>query len=48
MLAAENKGLAEAVEVIKRMNLGKALRYRYEAHQKAVRDRYGEVAESCC
>ena len=42
MLAAKNKGLAEAAEVIKRMSLGKALRYRYEAHLKAVRDRYGE------
>ena len=42
MLAAKNKGLAEAAEVIKRMSLGKTLRYRYEAHLKAVRDRYGE------
>lgn len=42
MLAAKNKGLAEAAEAIKRMSLGKALRYRYEAHLKAVRDRYGE------
>lgn len=42
MLATKNKGLAEAVEVIKRMNLGKALRYRYEARLKAMRDRYGE------
>lgn len=44
MLAAMNKGLAEAAEVIKRMSLGKALRYRYEAHLKAIRDRYGEDA----
>lgn len=44
MLAAKNKGLAEAAEVMKRMSLGKALRYRYEAHLKAVRDRYGEDA----
>lgn len=42
MLAAKNKGLAEAAEVIKRMSLGKTLRYWYEAHLKAVRDRYGE------
>lgn len=42
MLAAKNKGLAEAAEVMKRMSLRKALRYRYEAHLKAVRDRYGE------
>ena len=42
MLAAKNQGLAEAAEVMKRMSLGKALRYRYEAHLKAVRDRYGE------
>lgn len=44
MLAAKNKGLAEAAEAMKRMSLGKALRYRYEAHLKAVRDRYGEDA----
>ena len=42
MLAAKNKGLAEAVEVIKRMSLGKTLRYWYEARLKAARDRYGE------
>lgn len=42
MLAAKNKGLAEASEVIKRMSLRKTLRYWYEAHLKAVRDRYGE------
>lgn len=42
MLAAKNKGLAEAAEVMKRMSLRKALRYRYEAHLKAVRDCYGE------
>lgn len=42
MLAAKNKGLAEAAEVIKRMSLGKTLRYWYEAHLKAIRDRYGE------
>ena len=44
MLAAKNKGLAEAAEIMKRMSLGKALRYHYEAHLKAVRDRYGEDA----
>ena len=27
---------------MKRMSLGKALRYQYEMHLKAVRDRYGE------
>lgn len=42
MLAAKYKGLAEAAGVIKRMSLGKALRYRYEAHLKAIRDRHGE------
>ena len=42
MLAAKNKGLAEAVGVIKRMSLGKTLRYWYEARLKAARDRYGE------
>ena len=42
MLAAKYKGLAEAVEIMKRMSLGKALRYQYEMHLKAVRDRYGE------
>lgn len=42
MLAAKNKGLAEAAEVIKRMSLGKTLRYWYEARLKAIRDRYGE------
>lgn len=42
MLAAKNKGLAEAAEVLRRMSLGKALRYRYEAYLKAKRDRYGE------
>lgn len=42
MLAAKYKNLAEAVDVMKRMSLGKALRYQYEAHLKAVRDRYGE------
>lgn len=42
MLAAKNKGLAEAAEVIKRMSLGKTLRYWYEARIKAIRDRYGE------
>ena len=44
MLATKNKGLAEAVEIMKRMSLGKTLRYYYEAHLKAVRDRYGEDA----
>ena len=44
MLAAKNKGLAEAAEIMKRMSLGKTLRYHYEAHLKAVRDRYGEDA----
>lgn len=42
MLAAKYKDLTEAAEVMKRMSLGKALRYRYEAHLKAVRDRHGE------
>ena len=44
MLATKNKGLAEAAEVMKRMSLGRTLRYYYEAHLKAVRDRYGEDA----
>lgn len=44
MLAGKNKGLAEAAEVMKRMSLGRTLRYYYEAHLKAVRDRYGEDA----
>ena len=44
MLATKNKGLAEAAEVMKRMSLRKTLRYYYEAHLKAVRDRYGEDA----
>lgn len=39
MLAAKNEGMAEAVEVIKRMSLVKAMRCRYEAHLKAVRGR---------
>lgn len=42
MLAAKYKGLAEAAEIMKRMSLGKTLRYQYEAHLKAVRDRRGE------
>lgn len=42
MLTAKYKGLTEAAEAMKRMSLGKALRYRYEEHLKAVRDRYGE------
>lgn len=42
MLAVKNKGLAEAAEVIKRMSLGKTLRYWHEARLKAIRDRYGE------
>ena len=44
MLTTKNKGLAEAAEVMKRMSLGRTLRYYYEAHLKAVRDRYGEDA----
>lgn len=42
MLAAKYRGLTEAAEIMKRMSLGKALRYRYEAYLKAARDRYGE------
>ncbi len=42
MLTAKYKGLTEAAEAMKRMSLGKALRYRYEAHLKAIRDRHGE------
>lgn len=42
MLAVKNKGLAEAVEAIRHMNLGKTLRYWHDARLKAIRDRYGE------
>lgn len=44
MLATKNRGLAEAAGIMKRMSLGKTLRYRYEAHLKAKRDRRGEDA----
>lgn len=42
MIVTKNAGILEAVEVMRSMSLGKRLRLRYEAHLKAVRDRWAE------
>ncbi|MCI8432218.1 MAG: Rpn family recombination-promoting nuclease/putative transposase [Lachnospiraceae bacterium] len=42
MIVTGNAGILEAMEVMRTMSLGKRLRMRYEAHLKAVRDRWAE------
>lgn len=42
MIKTKNAGILEAMEVIKTMSLGRRLRMTYEAHLKAVRDRWAE------
>ena len=42
MIKSKNAGVMEAVKTVKTMNLGKNLRLMYEAHLKAVRDRWAE------
>lgn len=42
MIKTKNAGVMEAVKMVKAMNLGKNLRLMYEAHLKAVRDRWAE------
>lgn len=42
MIKTKNAGILEAMEVMKTMSLGKRLRMAYEAHLKAVRDRWAE------
>lgn len=44
MISAKNVGFSEAIEVVKTMSLGKSLRYLYEQHMKAKRDRWAEDA----
>ena len=42
MIKTGNAGILEAIEVLKEMSLSKRLRMMYEAHLKAVRDRWAE------
>jgi len=42
MIKTKNTGIAEAINAIRAMNLGGRLRMTYEAHLKAVRDRWAE------
>lgn len=42
MIKTKNAGILEVMEVMKTMSLGKRLRMTYEAHLKAVRDRWAE------
>ncbi len=42
MIRTCNAGIMEAIETVKTMNLIKGVRYLYEAHLKAVRDRWAE------
>ena len=42
MIKTKNAGILEAMEVMKQMSLSKRLRRAYEAHLKAVRDRWAE------
>lgn len=42
MIEAKSIGMQEALEVVRSMGLIKNLRWRYEAHLKAVRDRWAE------
>lgn len=44
MIKTKNVGISEAIEVVKAMSLGKSLRYLYEQHVKAKRDRWAEDA----
>lgn len=44
MITAKNVGFSEAIEVVKTMSLGKSLRYLYDQHMKAKRDRRAEDA----
>lgn len=42
MIKTQNAGILEAMEVMKQMSLSKRLRMAYEAHLKAVRDRWAQ------
>ncbi|MCM1048582.1 MAG: hypothetical protein NC433_09160 [Clostridiales bacterium] len=42
MIKSKSAGMMEAIRELKTMSLGKTLRYMYEEHLKAVRDRRAE------
>ena len=42
LIHTKNAGVTEAIKMVKTMNLGKNLRLMYEAHLKAVHDRWAE------
>ena len=42
MIKTKNAGIREAMEVMRTMSFGRKLRLTYEAHLKAVRDRWAE------
>lgn len=42
MIKSKNRGIMEAIGELKIMSLGKSLRYLYEQHWKAIRDRWAE------
>lgn len=41
-IAVHNEGMKEAKEVVKAMSLGRGLKWMYDQHQKALRDRWAE------